>query len=73
MNSTIGTTRVANTIFIKSCAREFGLRKLRAKSTILEKFFGSISWVPELKRSRSDSNEFKIIWFFRPLNVVNGV
>ena len=51
MDATVGTTRVADTILIERGAGELCLSELGAKSTVLEKLLGSISWVPELKGS----------------------
>tara|TARA_B110000285_G_C15109205_1_gene609989 strand:- start:770 stop:1069 length:300 start_codon:yes stop_codon:yes gene_type:complete len=57
MDGTVGTSRVSKTIFIKSTAVEFGLWVFLTESTVFEKFFGGISWVPELKRSGGNSNK----------------
>jgi len=57
MNGTVGTSRVGKTIFIESTAVEFGLWVFLTESTVFEKFFGGICWVPELKRSRGNSNK----------------
>lgn len=73
MEATIGTTRVANTIFIKNSGIHLGLLELGSKGTILEQFLTAVSWVPELERSGSHSHEFQIVGFSRPLDVVDGV
>jgi hypothetical protein len=49
MNTTIGTTRVANTIFIESGACKLGLLELLSESSVLEQFLACISRVPELE------------------------
>ncbi len=73
MNSSIGASRIANTIFINHSARKFGLLELSSKCSILKKFFACISWIPELNRSSRNSNKSKIIWFSRPLDVKNSI
>jgi len=63
MNGTIGTTGVSKTIFIKSTTIKLSLWVFLTESTVLEKFLGSISWVPELKRSGCNSYKSEIILF----------
>ena len=73
MDTTIGTSRIANTILIKCSGVEFSLGVLLTKCTIFEKFLACICWVPELNRSSCHSDKFQIIGFLGPLNVGNGV
>jgi len=73
VDATVGTSRVADTILIKCSAVEFSLGVLLSKCTIFVQFLRSISWVPELNRSRGNSNKLEIIWFLGPLNVEDGV
>jgi len=71
MNGTIGTSRVGKTIFIETAAIEFSLWIFLTECTVLKKFLCGISWVPELKRSSSNSNKSQIVLFLRPLNINN--
>jgi len=73
VDSTVGTSRVADTILVKWGTVELSLGVLLTESTILEKLLGSISWVPELDGSCGDSNEFQIIWFLGPLDVEDRI
>lgn len=73
MDTTICTTRVADTILVKWSAIELRLSVFLSKSTILEQFFTSIGWVPELNRSCRHSNKFQVIWFLGPLDIMDGV
>lgn len=73
VDTTVSTTGVADTILIEGCAVESSLCVLLSEGTILEKFLACICWVPELNRSCSNSDEFKIIWFLGPLDVHDGV
>lgn len=71
MDGTIGTSRVGKTIFIESAAIEFSLWIFLTECTVLKKFLSGICWVPELKRSSSNSNKSQIVLFLRPLNINN--
>ena len=73
MDTTIGSTGIADTILIKSCRVKLGLLELCTEGTVSEQLFARISWVPELKRSRCDCNKFEIIWLQGPLNLINGI
>lgn len=73
VNTTIGTTGVADTILIERSAVESSLGIFLSEGTILEKFLACIGWVPELNRSRGDGDELEIIWLFGPLDVHDGV
>ena len=73
MDTTIGSTGIANTIFIKGCRVKLSLLELCTKGTVSEQLFARVSWVPELKRSRRDCNKFEIIWLQGPLNLINGI
>jgi len=73
MDSTVGTTGVADTIFVESGAGELGLGEFRSKSTVLEELLAGVGWVPELEGSRGNSDKFEVIWLLGPLDVVNGI
>ena len=51
VDTSIGSTRVADTMFVKGGTVELGLSEFRSESSVLEQFLASISWVPELNRS----------------------
>jgi len=63
MNGTVSTTGVSKTIFIKCTTVELSLWVFLTECTVLEKFLGGISWVPELKRSGCNSYESEIVLF----------
>ena len=73
VDGSVGTTTIAETIFVKTGAVEFGLRVLLSKCSIFEKLFGSVGWVPELKRSSSNSHKSQVIWLLGPLDIANGI
>lgn len=73
MDTAIGSTGVANTIFIINSGIHLGLLELSSEGTILEQFLTAISWIPKLERPGSHGDEFEVICFSRPLNVVDGV
>ena len=73
MNSSIGASWVANTIFINHSAWKLGLLEFSSKCSILKKLFACISWIPKLDRSGWDCYESKIIWFSWPLDIENSI
>lgn len=73
VNTSISSSRITNTIFIKWSAVESCLSILLSKGTVFEKFLASICWVPKLERSSCHSNKLEIIWLLWPLNVEDGI
>ena len=73
MHATVGSCGVADTILIEGSAVKLGLGELGSEGSVLEQFLAGVGWVPELDRSRGDSDKFQIVWLLGPLDVVDGV
>ena len=73
MDTTIGSTGIADSILIKGCRVKLSLLELCTEGTVSEQLFARVSWVPELKRSRSDRNKFEISRLLGPLNLINRI
>ena len=73
VDTTVGSTRVADTIFVEDSAWKLGLLELGSKSTVLEQLLACISWVPELHWACCHGTKFEIIWFLWPLDIVDRI
>jgi len=73
MNSSVGASWVAYTIFINHSTWKLGLLEFSSKSSVLKKLFACISWIPKLDRSGWDCYKSKIIWFSWPLDIENSI
>lgn len=62
VDTSVGTTGVANTILVESGAGELSLGELGSEGSVLEELLAGISWVPELERSGGDSHELEVVW-----------
>lgn len=57
VDTTIGSTCVANSILIERSTLELCLLEFLSKDSIFEKFLTSISWIPKLNRASCDSRK----------------
>ena len=73
VDATVGSTRVADAVFVKNGGVHLGLLEFGSKGTILEQLLAAVSRIPKLERPRSHSDKFEIICFSGPLNIVDGI
>ena len=73
MDSSIGSTTKAETLFVKGSAQKFGLSVLLPEGSVFEQLLSGICWVPELERSACYRWESQIVWFFRPLDILDWI